>query len=158
METRGGTENFPGIEGMRIAWGLMSSRISSLSTREVWRDRFEDYLSNQFSDLKIIGKGVPRLWNTTLLCLPEFDNLSWVSKLDKLGFSVSTGSACSTTKEETSTLSGAIGLSDSGSRRLIRVSSYTGTTKEDWLGLARAFENAFLELQTEHQDTGVISL
>ncbi len=158
METRGGTENFPGIEGMRIAWGLMSSRISSLSTREVWRDRFEDYLSNQFSDLKIIGKGVPRLWNTTLLCLPEFDNLSWVSKLDKFGYTVSTGSACSTARDQPSTLSGAIGLSNQESRRLLRVSSYSDTPEVDWLGLAVAFKDASLELFSERENSGIIKL
>ena len=158
METRGGTENFPGIEGMRVAWRHHCNAGYSHTEAESWRDEFENRLSKSFFGLKIIGREKSRLWNTSLLCLPKYENLSWVSKLDKLGFSVSTGSACSTTKEEISTLSGAIGLSDSMSRRLIRVSSYTGTTKEDWLALARAFENAFLELQTEHQDTGVISL
>ena len=143
METRGGTENFPGIEGMRVAWRHHCNTGYSHTEAESWRDEFENRLSKSFFGLKIIGREQSRLWNTSLLCLPKYENLSWVSKLDKLGFSVSTGSACSTIKEEISTLSGAIGLSDSGSRRLIRVSSYTGTTKEDWLTLARPLKMLF---------------
>ena len=57
------------------------------------------------------------------MIMPRFENLSWVSKLDKLGFQVSTGSACSTTNIGTSPIADALGLSLSDARHLIRVSS-----------------------------------
>ena len=53
-----------------------------------------------------------------------------------MGHSLSTGSACSTARQESSGLAKAIGLSPSQSRRLIRLSSWFGTKKKtglDWL-------------------------
>ena len=32
--------------------------------------------------------------------MPKFNNLSWVEKMDKLGYRVSTGAACSLNKSE----------------------------------------------------------
>ncbi|MEK9773326.1 MAG: cysteine desulfurase family protein [Opitutae bacterium] len=157
-ETRGGTENFPGIEGLRIAFKHRCPDAHSRVVREAWKRNFEECLLEEFTNLKVIGHPVSRLWNTSLLCLPEFDNLSWVSKLEKLGYTVSTGSACSTAREEPSSLSGAIGLSESESRRLVRVSSFTDTSEKDWLGLANAFKDAFLELRSERENSGVIAL
>ncbi|HAF59322.1 MAG TPA: hypothetical protein DCL00_07010 [Opitutae bacterium] len=157
-ETRGGTENFPGIEAMRIALKYSCNAASAQVEQETWKKSFEDSLLKEFNSLKVIGHPVPRMWNTSLLCLPEFDNLSWVSKLDKLGYTVSTGSACSTAREKPSGLSAAIGLSKSESRRLVRVSSFTETTEEDWLGLANAFKDAFHELKLEQENSGVVVL
>ena len=157
-ETRGGTENFHGIEAMRIAFKYRCNVASAQVEQETWKKSFEDSLLKEFTSLKVIGHSVPRMWNTSLLCLPEFDNLSWVSKLDKLGYTVSTGSACSTAREKQSDLSAAIGLSKSESRRLVRVSSFTETTEEDWLGLANAFKDAFHELKLEQENSGVVVL
>lgn len=157
-ESRGGTENFPGILGMSVAWRDHFLNEPLVNKYEIWRNNFEDRLIKDFPNLKIIGRHLPRLWNTSLLCMPKFDNLSWVRKLDKLGYSVSTGSACSTAREEASSLSQAIGLSNDESHRLVRVSSYVGTTEKDWLGLGDAFMNANQELQTDYENTGLISL
>jgi len=157
-EKRGGTENFPGIEGMRVAWKHQCISSSDYGKLEDWRNNFEQSLFTQIPGLKVIGHKAPRLWNTSLLCLPDFENVQWVSKLDKLGFSVSTGSACSTAREHPSTLAGAIGLSKAEGRRLVRVSSYSDTTEQDWLNLANAFVDALLELESERQNAGVITL
>ena len=158
METRGGTENFPGIEGMRVAWKHHFSSGYSFDLAESWRDVFEERMNDKFSNLKIIGSKAKRLWNTSLLCLPEFNNLDWVSKLDKLGHVVSTGSACSTARDQPSTLSGAIGLNVGESRRLVRVSSSTATTEKDWQSLGDAFKEAYIGLQAERKNDAVISI
>lgn len=157
-ETRGGTENFPGIEGMRVAWLHHCCSGYSFDLEESWRDAFEEQINYQFTGLKIIGRKAKRLWNTSLLCLPEFNNLDWVSRLDKLGHVVSTGSACSTARDQPSTLSGAIGLNRAESRRLVRVSASTATSKGDWQSLGDAFQKAYIGLQTERKNDGVISL
>lgn len=157
-ESRAGTENFPGIEGMRVAWSKSCTSIPNHLALVDWKKDFENSLLREFSNLKIIGHKVPRLWNTTLLYLPQFDHLTWVGKLDKMGFHTSTGSACSTARDQSSSLASAIGLDESVSRYLLRVSSYWSTTAEDWQGLADAFKNAFGELQSEQVHTGVISL
>jgi cysteine desulfurase len=157
-EGRGGTENFPDIEGMRVAWSKCCTSIPNPHELVDWKKDFENSLLREFSNLKIIGHKVPRLWNTTLLHLPQFDHLTWVGKLDKMGFHTSTGSACSNARDQSSSLVRAIGLDESASRQLLRVSSYWSTTSEDWQGLTDAFKNAFVELQSEQVHTGVISL
>ena len=157
-ESRGGTENFPDIEGMRVAWSKCCTSIPNPHELVDWKKDFENSLLREFSNLKIIGHKVPRLWNTTLLHLPQFDHLTWVGKLDKMGFHTSTGSACSNARDQSSSLARAIGLDESASRQLLRVSSYWSTTSEDWQGLTGAFKNAFVELQSEQVHTGVISL
>ena len=81
-----------------------------------------------------------------------------MSKLDKLGHVVSTGSACSTARDQPSTLSGAIGLNVGESRRLVRVSSSTATTEKDWQSLGDAFKEAYIGLQAERKNDAVISI
>ena len=90
--------------------------------------------------------------------MPDFENFRWVGKLDKLGFQVPTGSACSTSKFGGSPLATALNLSDKESRRLVRVSSYFSNSSADWTALLSAFVKTFMELQEESRDSAVISL
>ena len=115
-------------------------------------------MKNLFPDIKFIGQGSPRLWNTSLFIMPQFENLKWVGKLDKLGFQISTGSACSTTKVGASPIAQALGLSGADTQRLIRVSSFQSHTLEDWNGLLSAFQQSYEELASESSDSSVISL
>ena len=125
---------------------------------ESWRDVFEERMNDKFSNLKIIGSKAKRLWNTSLLCLPEFNNLDWVSKLDKLGHVVSTGSACSTARDQPSTLSGAIGLNVGESRRLVRVKFIYSNNRKRLQSLGDAFKEAYIGLQAERKNDAVISI
>ena len=90
--------------------------------------------------------------------LPDFNNSSWVYKLDKLGYSLSTGSACSTARKEASELAGAIGLSYEDGGRLLRVSSWFNTSEEEWTNLACALVQAHAELVEDRDQSGVITL
>jgi cysteine sulfinate desulfinase/cysteine desulfurase-like protein len=90
--------------------------------------------------------------------LPDFENLSWVCKLDKLGYSLSTGSACSTARKEASELAGAIGLSYENGGRLLRVSSWLNTTDVEWTNLASALVQTHAELVEDRNQSGVITL
>jgi len=98
------------------------------------------------------------LWNTSFLLLPQFENLSWLSKLDRIGHSLSTGSACSTGRLESSGLAKAIGLSPTQARRLVRVSSWFDTKKSDWDELVESLVKAFNELREDQTRSGLISL
>jgi len=108
--------------------------------------------------MKILGFDAPRLWNTSTFVMPDFENLRYVSKLDKLGFEVSTGSACSSGLSKQSSVPLAMGFSEAESKRLIRVSSYADQSEEDWQALALAFEQAREELGREASDSSIISL
>ena len=90
--------------------------------------------------------------------MPEFENLRYVGKLDKLGFEVSTGSACSSGLSQHSSIPLVMGFSEAETKRLIRVSSYVDQTEEDWQALASAFEQAGEELGREASDSSIISL
>lgn len=155
---RSGTENYPAIEATSVACEVIRSHIPEFSKRSSWRDSFEERMLLDFPGLQILGKEVPRLWNTSMLLLPDYENLRYVGKLDKLGFEVSTGSACSIGKDESSSVSLAMGFSTEQSKRLIRVSSYAEETEDDWMGLATAFCDARDELDEESSGSSVITL
>jgi len=79
--------------------------------RKVWRDNFEAQFLRALPGATILGHNQPRLWNTVSALMPEGDRKSqWVIRLDKAGFAVSTGSACTTGKEEPSHVLSAMGF------------------------------------------------
>ena len=92
-----------------------------------------------FPDLRIIGEGADRLWNTSMFVLPHGDNRKWLARLSQRGFAVSTGSACSAGHDGSSVVLAALGARADEMRRVIRVSGGWETTAEDWQGLAEAF-------------------
>jgi len=155
---RGGTENYPAIASAYQAWeSIVQAPIDTVGLSSL-RDDFEEQMDKLFPGIRIIGKTSSRLWNTSLLIMPEFENIHWVGKLDKLGFQVSTGSACSTTKSGGSPIAQALALSLSETQRLIRVSSFHSHTRSDWEGLVSAFAQAYASLKEESIDSSVISL
>lgn len=155
---RGGTENFPAIEAMRVAWRECAGDSWRMEERSAWRDAMEQKIRDSITGLKIVGENTPRLWNTSLLIMPQFENLSWVGKLDKLGFQVSTGSACSTGSFNKSPTARAHGLSTEEARRVIRLSSYLSHRKSDWEELAEAILEAHSQLLDESRNSSVISI
>lgn len=149
---RGGTENFPSISALHAAWTAIQGSVNSieqLEERLLWRRKFEKTLTHQIPGLKIAGQEVERLWNTVSLILPKGANARWVRKLDRRGFSVSTGSACSSGKEAPSHVLEAMGFSAEESQRSVRVSSGWSTSQEDWQNLETAFIEVFEEIREE---------
>ena len=156
---RGGTESFPAIASMITAFKDTETKIDNIEERSVWRDNFENQILKKIPYSKVLGVSNQRLWNTSLLVLPKFNNLRWVSKLDKLGFQVSTGSACTTggIVDKNSMLE-TYSLDINELKRVVRVSSYLSHTDEDWSKLQSAFEEAFGLLCDESSDLSVLSL
>ena len=157
-ESRGGTENYPAIQGMKVAFDQSLLSPEFYKKLEKDRNQFEEKIKFYLEGVRILGEKAPRLWNTSFLILPEFDNLSWIAKLDKMGYQLSTGSACSTAREESSGLAKAVGLRLEEERRLVRASGWLETSEDDWLKLADAIELAHKELIIDRDNTGVISL
>jgi cysteine desulfurase len=79
--------------------------------------------------------------------MPHSDNHRWVTKLDRRGFQVSTGSACATGREGPSPVLAAMGFAPDEARRVIRVSAGWGTGEDDWRQLAAALAATEAELQ-----------
>ncbi len=140
---RAGTENYPAIEAMVTALEFVTPRLAEVAaTQSALRDAFITQMQQQFAELRVISAGAPRLWNTVLMVMPRHDNLKWLTRLTRLGFAISTGSACSSGKEGASVVVQALGASWEELRRVVRVSSGWDTTAEDWQSLAEAFVEA----------------
>lgn len=144
---RAGTENVPGVVAC----------VAALKSREAWlaahpspdrsaaRDAFEQRLPSEVAGVEVAGVGAARLWNTSAVLLPVTDcRRRWVVRLDRAGFAVSTGSACSSGREKPSHVLAAMGLDGSG-ERMIRVSGGWETPVETWKELAETLRTVASE-------------
>lgn len=144
---RAGTENYPAIEAMVTALEIITPRLSEIEcTQSKLRDEFIAALRAHFDPLRVISGSAPRLWNTVLMVMPAHDNLKWLTRLSRRGFSISTGSACSSGKEGSSVVVTALGARTEELKRVVRISSGWETTAADWQSLAAAFAEVFEEL------------
>ncbi len=137
---RAGTENVAIIAAMMAALEVREKQISHSQhlLRGVWRDNFERELLRALPGTTILGASVPRLWNTVSVLMPEGDRKhQWVIRLDKAGFAVSTGSACTTGKEEPSHVLSAMGIKAEKAVRVVRFSAGWETNEADWDALVK---------------------
>ena len=137
---RAGTENVCGILAMVAGLDHREEalRVGDQERRCVWRDQFVESMQRALPGLEIIGATAERLWNTVSTALPELDGRQrWVVKLDKQGFAVSTGSACSSGQEKPSHVLSAMGVKAEVAARVIRFSGGWETTERDWKDLGR---------------------
>ncbi len=138
---RAGTENVAGALSLVAA---LREREAALARGEqqAWeqgKTEFERELLAALPGSEIVGANQPRLWNTVSALMPEADcQQRWVVKLDKAGFAVSTGSACSSGKEVPSHVLQAMGMSAADASRALRFSGGPGTTKAEWQALLAA--------------------
>ena len=147
---RAGTENVPIIAAMMAALTIREKQMSDHQhiLRGVWRDNFERQLLHAVPGTTIVGANQPRLWNTTSALMPEGDRKHlWVVKLDRAGFAVSTGSACTTGKEEPSHVLAAMGFKGAQAVRAVRFSGGWETTEADWDVLVRAVAKVHTDLK-----------
>jgi cysteine desulfurase len=136
---RAGTENVAGVLSMLRALEVRERELVSTSEREKDKADFESRLLSVLPGSEIIAERSPRLWNTTMALMPAADcQQRWVVKLDKLGFAVSTGSACSSGKEKPSHVLSAMGYTTSDAARALRFSSGWETSHRDWTALLDA--------------------
>ena len=132
---RAGTQNVPGVVAMIRALERREDALARNEhlSRATSRDAFEQELLEELPDSEVIGAEAGRLWNTSSVLMPEADcQQRWVVKLDKLGFAVSTGSACSSGKEKASHVLLAMGRNAAEASRMLRFSSGWETPKSAW--------------------------
>lgn len=145
---RAGTENYPAVEAMVTALETLTPRLGEIEAeQDKLREEFITAMRGSFGELRVISEGAPRLWNTVLMVMPAHDNLKWLTRLSRRGFSISTGSACSSGKEGSSVVVTALGASPQELKRVVRVSGGWDTSAEDWHALASGFVEVFDELK-----------
>jgi cysteine desulfurase len=145
---RAGTENVPIILAMLAALEIREKQLAegNHETRAVWKEKFEKLLLRQVPGSTVVGANVPRLWNTVSALMPEGGQQRWVTRLDKAGFAVSTGSACTTGKEEPSHVLTAMGFETNEVAHVLRFSSGWETTAADWEALEKGIVKVYGEV------------
>ena len=121
---------------------------ASPSHRLDLRVEFERRVLESLPGSRILGANAARLWNTVSVVMPEVADCRqrWVVKLDKLGFAVSTGSACASGKEQPSHVLSAMDIPSDAAGRALRFSSGWETRASDWSELLAGLQRAFTEL------------
>ncbi len=129
---RAGTEDVAGVFAMSAA--LENSR----SGKAEARDAFIEQIVQVIPGVAVIGVGTDRLWNTVSMSMPRYQSVRWIRALEKAGFLLSAGSACSTGKTSVSEVLLAMGVDAAIAGRVLRISAGADTTAEDWQALAEA--------------------
>ena len=118
---RSGTENVPAIVGFGAACELAQRRRESLARHVMQlRTLLEAGLVEQGAT--VFGAAATRLPNTTYFAFDNIDGEMLVIELNKAGFAVASGSACSSTSTEPSTTLRAMGVDADLARGAVRVS------------------------------------
>ena len=127
---RSGTENIAAIVGFGVA---CEEAVASLGARreamQAQRALIERCVAEQGGS--VFGAGAERLPNTCNFALPGIDGETLVGKLDRAGFAVASGAACSSASPEPSRTLTAMGVAADLARGAVRVSVGASTTMQD---------------------------
>ena len=127
---RSGTENVPAIVGFGIAAELAAQRVAELSLRlRAMQVKLESGLIALGA--RIFATEASRLPNTSYFAFPDIDGETLVGKLDREGFAVASGAACSSANPEPSHVLRAMGVAPEIARGAVRVSLGTGNTETE---------------------------
>lgn len=152
---RAGTENVAGIAAMVCALELRNAAVSPefIQIRQNWKNDIFDRLQSAVPGVKVVGDLDRSLWNTLMVIMPEIDcRQRWVVKLDKAGYAVSAGSACSSGKEKQSHVLAAMGLNPDESSRAVRLSAGWDTSLEEWENLVTTMHRVADEMRLACKD------
>ncbi|MEM8593039.1 MAG: cysteine desulfurase family protein [Pseudomonadota bacterium] len=133
MGRRSGTENVIGIAGFGAAAEAAQRDLETgvWSRVEEFRNILEISLDRAAEDIIFVGKGAPRLPNTSCFIAPGWKGETQVMQMDLAGFAVSAGSACSSGKVKASGVLRAMGFDEGQAAQALRVSIGPATTEED---------------------------
>ena len=127
---RSGTENVPAIVGFGIAAELAAQRVAELSLRlRAMQVKLESGLVALGA--RIFATEASRLANTSYFAFPDIDGETLVGKLDREGFAVASGAACSSANPEPSHVLRAMGVAPEIARGAVRVSLGAGNTETE---------------------------
>ncbi len=120
---RSGTENVAAIVGLGVACELAcsaSGRLAQMAALRTLRVSLEDGLLDLGAT--VFGTGAERLPNTVCFALPGIDGETLVAQLDRSGYALSSGAACSSANPEPSRVLQAMGVAPELARAAVRVS------------------------------------
>jgi cysteine desulfurase len=143
---RSGTENVAAIVGFGVACELAARRLAEESFRlDALRQRLEAGLRALGATL--FGSGAKRLPNTVCFALAGFDGETLVAYLDRAGYALASGAACSSADPGPSHVLKAMGVPDTLARGALRASLGTGNREEEVDAFLAALRDKITELQ-----------
>lgn len=98
---RSGTENVFGAVGLAAAAQEIAD-LEHLAYVKNLRDSLEQNLISYCPDAQIVSKDAARVCNTSMIMMPNVASVAQLVQFDLKGFAVSSGSACSSGKVDTS--------------------------------------------------------
>jgi cysteine sulfinate desulfinase/cysteine desulfurase-like protein len=128
---RAGTENVSAIAGLGKAAELAESRLNSMESVMLKRNRIEKAIQELAPLAKVNGHQKERLPNTLNITLPGFRGESLALALDQAGVAISSGSACKSGSPKPSQALLAMGLTEQEAHCSIRISLGPDTTDQD---------------------------
>ncbi|HRF12752.1 MAG: cysteine desulfurase family protein [Candidatus Accumulibacter phosphatis] len=143
---RSGTENVASIVGFGVACTLATERRVRLAQRLLeLRGQLEAGLLGLGATL--FGQAAERLPNTVYFSFPELDGETLVGHLDRAGYAVASGAACSSANPEPSHVLRAMGVDPELARGAVRVSLGRGNSKEQVAGFLNTLQATIAGLQ-----------
>ncbi|MFN3883471.1 MAG: cysteine desulfurase family protein [Rhodocyclaceae bacterium] len=144
---RSGTENVPAIVGFGVACEEAVARLADETERLArLRAMLEAGLVAQGAT--IFAAGAERLPNTVYFSLPGLDGETLLARLDRAGFAVASGAACSSAHPEPSHVLLAMGVAPAIARGAVRISLGRQNTADDVAGFLRALAASVSQLQS----------
>ncbi len=144
---RGGTQNYIGIETMAVAMEAFAKALPGLKEVQTLREKFESNIKSKFPEVVIIGEDSPRLATTTMIAFPGIHGQAVQIELESNDIFVTTSSACSDNKPETSRVLKSMGLNDDVGRGVVRISFCTNANAEVYSTIEEKLENAYNKLK-----------
>ena len=143
---RSGTENIAAIVGFGLACELAQRELKDrIAATENLRSHLETGLRRLGAT--IFGGESARLPNTSFFAFPNIEGETLVVAMDKKGFAIASGSACSSDSTEPSHVLLAMGVDPEFARGAVRVSLGADNTAEQIDGFLLALENELLRLK-----------
>lgn len=143
---RSGTENIAAIVGFGMACELATRDLERHAEKiRGLRDQFEQGLVELGAT--VFGQGAERLPNTSFFALPNIEGETLVMALDRQGYAVASGSACSSDSIEPSHVLLAMGIAPEVARGAVRVSLGARNSAAQVDTLLQALKNEQLRMK-----------
>ncbi|MGP1717820.1 MAG: cysteine desulfurase family protein [Methylophilus sp.] len=143
---RSGTENVAGIVGFAEACKLAAQTLKSRSEAQS-KLRAQLEVGLQTLGVTLFGQQANRLPNTSFFAIPNIEGETLVTALDKAGFAVASGSACSSDSTEPSHVLLAMGVEPDLARGAVRVSVSDSNTEVEIQGFLKALQQEVKRLK-----------
>ena len=143
---RSGTENVAAIVGFGLACELAANNLATYQAHtQALRDQFEQGLASL--KVTIFGKQVARLSNTSFFAVNDIEGETLVMALDRQGYAVASGSACSSDSTEPSHVLLAMGIHADVARGAVRVSFSAQNTAQQVADFLATLNNEMMRLK-----------